>query len=417
MEPGGSSPPAMPRLFGPGFYENPYPTYHALRATTPVFWDADIDAWVFTRYTDVAAALADPRLLRGSTPEQEFAFSAELSARGEEELAPLHQLLAQMMLFSDPPKHTRLRALAHKAFMPRVVEALRPHIQSVVDDALDAVQPNGRMDVIGDLAGPLPEIIIGELLGLPPEDRARFTRWSSDIIAFAARTDDTEEPVRLALTSMHEALDYFRARAAQLRDHPRDDLFSALVAAEEQGDRLSTEELLANAILLLMNGHETTTNMIGNGLLALLHHPDQMQRLRDDPALIVDAVEEMLRYDASVQLRGLGVARDFVLGGQQLRAGQAVMLALGGANRDPAQFVYPDRFDISRPERRHLALGHGIHFCIGAALARAEIQIAIGTVLRRMPTLQLTTEALKWRTSSIFRGVTALPVAFTEATL
>jgi cytochrome P450 len=282
-----------------------------------------------------------------------------------------------------------------------------------VDDALDAVQPSGRMDVIADLASPLPEIIIGELLGLPPEDRARFTRWSGDIIAFAARTDDADEPARQALQSMHQALGYFRERAAQLRDHPQDVLFSALVAAEEQGDRLSTEELLANAILLLMNGHETTTDMIGNGLLALLHHPDQLQRLRDDPALIADAVEEMLRYDASVQLRGLGVARDFVLGGQQIRAGQAVMLALGGANRDPAQFVDPDRFDIARSERRHLSLGQGIHFCIGAALARAEIQIAIGTVLRRMPSLRLAAEALEWRTGSISRGVTALPVEFT----
>jgi cytochrome P450 len=161
-----------------------------------------------------------------------------------------------------------------------------------------------------------------------------------------------------------------------------------------------------------MNGHETTTDMIGNGLLALLHHPDQMRRLRDDPALIADAVEEMLRYDASVQLRGLGVGEDFVLGGQQIRAGQSVMLALGGANRDPEQFVDPDRFDITRPERRHLSLGQGIHFCIGAALARAEIRIAIGTVLRRMPDLRLATEALEWRTGSIFRGVTALPVAF-----
>jgi cytochrome P450 len=412
MEPGVTSPSPTLRLFGPGFYENPYPTYHALRTAAPAFWDADINSWVLTRYADVAAALADPRLLRGSTPEQDDAFAAELSARGEEELAPLHRLLGQMMLFSDPPKHTRLRALAHKAFTPRVVEALRPRIQAVVDDALDAVQPSGRMEVIADLAGPLPEIIIGELLGLPPEDRAHFTRWSGAIIAFAARTDDVDEPARRALASMNEALSYFRERAAQLRDHPRDELLSALVAAEEQGDRLSTEELLANAILLLMNGHETTTDMIGNGLLALLHHPDQMRRLRDDPALIADAVEEMLRYDASVQLRGLGVGEDFVLGGQQIRAGQSVMLALGGANRDPEQFVDPDRFDITRPERRHLSLGQGIHFCIGAALARAEIRIAIGTVLRRMPDLRLATEALEWRTGSIFRGVTALPVAF-----
>lgn len=412
MTPETPSVPHAPGLFGPGFFEDPYPTYHALRTSDPVLWDANIEAWVLTRYADVAAALSDPRLLRGSTPEQEAALPAQLAANGQDALLPLHRLLSQMMLFSDPPKHTRLRALATKAFTPRVVEAMRPHIQAVVDDLLDAVQPTGRMNVVRDLAYPLPVIIICELLGLPREERDQFKRWSGDIIAFAARTSESDELAQQALRSAREALSYFGELAARLRANPRDDLMSALVAAEEQGDRLSTEELLANAILLLMNGHETTTDAIGNGLLALLRHPDQLQHLRDEPALIGGAVEEFLRYDGSVQLRGLDAAHDFELGGKQIRAGQTVLLALGGANRDPAQFPEPDRLEITRRENRHLEFGHGMHFCIAAALARAEIQIAIGTILRRLPNVQLATEQLEWRTGTIFRGLTALPVAF-----
>jgi hypothetical protein len=303
--------------------------------------------------------------------------------------------------------------LANQAFTPRAVERLRPRIQALVDEALDAVQAAGRMDAIADLAEPLPLLVIGEMLSLPPGERAQFKRWSDDIIAFGARLGaDPPGLAERALRSTRELTAYFRALVAELRRRPNDTLLSALVAAEERGDRLSEEELLANAVLLLMNGHETTTYMIGNGLLALLRHPDQRRRLHDDPALIVPAVEELLRYDGSVQLRGVTAVTDLSMGGKRIGAGQSVLMLLGAANRDPAQFPDPDRLDLGRGEIRHLDFGRGIHFCIGAALARAEIQIAVASVLRRMPGLRLATDTLEWQTVPVFRGLKALPVAF-----
>jgi cytochrome P450 len=252
------------------------------------------------------------------------------------------------------------------------------------------------------------------MLSLPPGERAQFKRWSDDVIAFAARLGaDQPGLAERAVRSMHELTAYFRRLVADLRRRPDDTLLSALVAAEAQGDRLSEEELLANAVLLLMNGHETTTYMIGNALLALLRHPDQRQRLQDDPTLIATAVEELLRYDGSVQMRGVTAAADLAIGGQQIGMGQSVLLLIGAANRDPAQFPVPDQLDLGRRENRHLDFGRGIHFCIGTALARAEIQIAITSMLRRMPDLRLATDALEWQmVPPIFRGLKALPVAF-----
>jgi cytochrome P450 len=408
------SPQPPPALLSPAFFADPYPTYHALRAASPVVWDDALRSWLLSGYAEVAAALSDPRLARGRTAEEEAAILEQLTASGQGELRPLRRLLWRMMLFSDPPAHTRLRALANQAFTPRVVEGLRPHIQAVVDRALDAVQAAGRMEVIADLAYPLPVIVIGEMLSLPPGEREQFKRWSDDIIAFAARLGaDQPGLAGRALRSTRELTEYFRALVAELRRRPNDTLLSALVAAEERGDRLSEEELLANAVLLLMNGHETTTYMIGNALLALLRHPEQRRRLQGDPTLIAPAVEELLRYDGSVQMRGVTAAADLAVGGKQIAKGQSVLLLLGAANRDPAQFPEPDRLDLDRRETRHLDFGRGIHFCIGAALARAELQIAITSVLRRMPGLRLASETLEWqKVPPIFRGLKALPVTF-----
>jgi cytochrome P450 len=406
-----------PRLFSPDFFRDPYPTYHHLRATDPVLWDESAQAWVLTSYAAVAAALSDPHLGRGRAADAEAAFLRQLAERGQADFGPLHHLFSDMMLFCDPPKHTRLRALANTAFTPRVAERLRPHIQALVDTLLDRVQAAGTMDVIQDLAYPLPVSIIAELLSLPAQDRTRFKQWSDDIIAFSASLGGSPEHAmraKPALESMRELHAYFRLLVAQLRQHPTDTLMSALVAAEERGDRLSEDELLANAVLLLMNGHETTTYMIGNGLLALLRHPDQWARLRDDPALIATGVEELLRYDGSVQLRGLRVAEDFEVGGKTLQAGQQVLALIGAANRDPDQFAAPDHLDVGRRENRHLDFGRGIHFCIGAGLARVELKIAITTVMQRMSHLRLAVppEALEWQTVPVFRGLKALPVAF-----
>jgi pimeloyl-[acyl-carrier protein] synthase len=339
---------------------------------------------------------------------------SQLVPSGQGQLRPLRKLLWRMMLFSDPPAHTRLRALANRAFTPSAIERLRPRIQALVGAALDAVQAAGRMDVIADLANPLPVLVIGEMLSLPPAEREQFKRWSDDIIAFGARLGaDQPGLAERALRSSRELTDYFRALVAELRRQPNDTLLSALVAAEQQGDRLTEEELLANAVLLLMNGHETTTYMIGNGLLALLRHPDQRRRLEAEAALIGPAVVELLRYDGSVQMRGVTAAEDLSIGEKRIGKGQSVLLLLGAANRDPARFADPDRLDLGRRENGHLDFGRGIHFCIGAALARTELQIAIKTVLRRMPELRLTSETLEWQTvPPIFRGLKALPVAF-----
>lgn len=403
-------------LFSPEFMRDPYPFYAELRSSDPVYWDETLGRWLLSSYSSVATALSDRRFVRGvrgNTPEEEEAFLKRLDDRGQSRLRPIHSLLAKMMLFSDPPKHTRLRSLVTKAFVPRVVVDMRPRIQAIVDSHLDAVEPTGEFDVIGDLAYPLPITVICEMLSLPERDRAQFKRWSDDIIAFSARVGEAPEVTERALQSRVEIADYFQNHIAHLREHPNDTLMSALVAAEEEGDQLTEEELIANAILLLMNGHETTTFMIGNGLLALLHNPDQLHILQEDPALITPAVEELLRYDGSVQVRGLGVAQDLELDGKLIRQGEGVMALIGSANRDPEHFADPENLDIGRPSNRHVEFGWGIHFCVGAALARTEIQIAIGSILQRIPNVELVSaETIEWQPIPIFRGPRALPVSF-----
>jgi cytochrome P450 len=267
------------------------------------------------------------------------------------------------------------------------------------------------MDVIHDVGAPLPVIVIAQLLGIPVADRERFKRWSDDLMLIADGS--------LALAgfpqaerSTGELREYLNQIFAQRRAAPRDDLISGLLAARERGDRLSDDELFSTCVLLLIAGHETTTNLIGNGLLALLHHPDQLERLRAEPALIRSAIEELLRYDSPVQLTSRIAAVDLVIGGKSISRGQEVSLALGAANRDPAQFADPDRLDIARPDNHHVAFGHGLHFCLGAPLARLEGEIAIHTMVRRFPAMHLATEALSWRPGVMLRGLDALPVAW-----
>ena len=277
----------MSRFFTPEFFIDPYPTYEELR-DEPVRWEDELQGWLLTGYWEVAAALADPRVSRGGGPR-------------EDDL--LTRLLTRMMLFTDPPDHTRLRALANRAFTPRRVEALRPRIAAVVDEQLAEVD-EGEWDLIEGLAYPLPVIVIAEILSLPPADRALFKRWSDDVIAVAAGVGDDHERRERALRSAHALAEYFAALVTELKVHPNDTLLSGLVEAEEEGARLTGEELLANAILLLMNGHETTTFAIGNGMLALLRHGEELARLRDDPTLIPNAVEELLRYEAPSPVQG-----------------------------------------------------------------------------------------------------------------
>ena len=391
----------------PEVIADPYPLYHRLRAEDPVHL-SPLGLWVLTRYDDVVMVLRDPRFGRGG-------YGDFVRARfGESDRAD-QPGFALSMLFRDPPDHTRLRALVNKAFTPRVVESMRPRIQEIVDGLLDRGRGAGGMEVIADLAYPLPIVVICEMLGVPVADQDRFKGWSLDIarsldaIAFPMDPEVIERGNRA-----REALaDYFRTLISERRARPRADLLSALVAVEEEGDRLSEPELIATIILLFVAGHETTVNLIGNGLLALLRHPAELARLREDPALAASAVEELLRYDGPVQRTGRIAGEDLEIGGKRIEKGQMVLAMIGAANRDPAHFPEPDRLDLGRGDNRHLAFGWGIHFCLGAPLARVEAQITFTSLLRRLPGLRLATDTLEWRDTAVLRGLKALPVSFT----
>jgi cytochrome P450 len=378
-----------------------------MRAEDPVHWNPDWNAWILTRYAEVAAVLKDSRVsvTRGmgeSLPPEPL----------RQEFCGLLDMLASQMVFSDPPNHTRLRALVSKAFSARTIEAMRPRIEQIVNAALDRVEPAGKMEVIQDLAYPLPITVIAEMLGVPAEDRPLLRKWSDAFFAFleGATTLAQDQAV---LRSMAEMTDYFRHLIASRAQTPQDDLLNALASAREQGDALSEAELYGNCLLLLAAGHETTVNLIGNGLLALLRHPAQHRLLRENPDLAASAVEEFLRYDCPVQWTERRATADLLVGGKQVAKGQSLHIGLGAANRDPAQFPDPDRLDITRRENRHVAFGHGIHFCAGAALARLEGQIAFRTLLRRFPSLRLDTDTVFWQKDSAFRRLQTLPVVWT----
>jgi cytochrome P450 len=383
----------------PEVIEDPYPLYHRLRAEDPVHQNP-AGMWVLSRYDDVAGLLRDPRFGRRGFQEL---ISARFGRAG----------LGRSMLLQDPPDHTRLRALVNKAFTPRVIEGLRGQIQRMVDILLDSVAGRSEMDLIADLAYPLPVSVICEMVGVPAADRDLFRQWSYDIArSFDAIVFPDPEVIARANAAGDAISAYFQDLVAERRRAPRADLLSALIAVEEAGDRLSTEELFATGVLLFLAGHETTSNLIGNGVLALLRHPAELRRLREDPALIESAVEELLRYDSPVQ-RGSRIANeDVLIGDCSIPNGSLVLALLGAANRDPVHFAEPDCLDVSRQDNRHLAFGWGIHFCLGAPLARLEGQIAIGTLLRRLPRLALATERVEWRQTFTLRALMALPVRF-----
>jgi pimeloyl-[acyl-carrier protein] synthase len=386
----------------PAFVADPYPTYRRLRAEDPVH-HSPLGFWVLTRYDDVVAALRDPRLAKE-------AIAAFVAARFG---APV-PAMGLSMLDRDPPDHTRLRSLVSKAFTPRVVEGLRPRIQQVVDGLLERVREAGSMDLIEEFAYPIPVNVICEMLGVPVEDHERFKGWSLDIargLDSILLPPDSEVPKR-SVASRNALADYFRELIAKRRASPRADLLSGLIAAEEAGDKLSENELLATCILLLIAGHETTVNLIGNGTLALLRHPDQLRRLRDNPALIGTAVEELLRFDGPVQRTARIPSEDVVIDGRKIAKGEMVMPFIGAADRDPAQFPDADRLDIGRTDNRHIAFGWGIHFCLGAPLARVEGQIAINTLVQRFPRLALASATPEFRESLTLRGLKSLIVKF-----
>jgi cytochrome P450 len=381
--------------------DNPYPIYDRIRSETPVFWDQHLGQWVLMGYADVVSASRDSRFsaIRVGTD------LSWLPEQYRESLAPVFLSLGRQMLFLDPPDHTRIRGLVQKAFTPRVLEEMRGRIEALVDELLDAVARDGEMEVMRDFAMPLPAIVIAELLGVPPEDRAQFQRWSEDFGALISGTRMTGDEAAQHLLGVSELIEYFRDVVEAHRSAPRDDLLQAMIDAEQEGDRLTADELFANAVLLIAAGHLTTAGLISNGLLTLLRHDAARTALAHDPELIKTAVEEVLRFESPIQATERRLKEDVEIGGKQLHAGDFVLLHLGSANRDPEQFEHQNEFDIARRENRHVAFSQGIHFCLGAALARLEGQIAIGTVLRRFPNLRLRDEPPAWEMDLVARGV------------
>ncbi|HEX9923966.1 MAG TPA: cytochrome P450 [Anaerolineae bacterium] len=400
---------SLSQIMRPEIRANPYPFYAQMRSQAPVHWDETMGFWVLTRYTDVAFAFGDARFSRAQGLKQGF---KRLPESDQQVAEPVYDAFSKMMTYADPPYHTRLRGLVSKAFTPRMIEHLRPRIQQLVDKLLDAAEAKGQIDVIDELAYPLPIIVIIEMLGLALEERQHFKEWSDDLFAILGLVRHSPDLIKKAVQSLSEMTDHIVALGKERISQPQEDLLTGLVTVMEAGDRLSEDELVANIGLILGAGHETTTNLIGNGLLALLRHPDQMQKLREDPALAPGAVEEMLRYDNPAQIVYRSVTEEIELSGQWIGQGQLVNLIIGAANRDSAQFSDPDRFDITRHEGRQLGLGLGIHFCLGAALARLEGELVFNSLLRRFPAMQLATDTLEWQTHPTFRGLKALPVAF-----
>ncbi|RAQ95011.1 cytochrome P450 [Thermogemmatispora tikiterensis] len=392
-------------LLDPEILANPYPLYHRLRREDPVHWDPFLHAWVVTRYADVITVFQRFSAQRTPTPEQ-------LEAMGMQALTPLARVMVKQMLFLDPPAHTRVRSLAAKAFTPRRVAVLREHIRDIAHSLLDRVQAQGHMDVIADLAYPLPAIVTAEMLGVPTEDWQQLTAWSADFAQVLGNFQHNPDRVAQVIRSLNEMTAYFRTAIREIERHPREGLIHAFLTAEIDGDRLSEEEIIANTIITMVGGQETTTNLIGNGVLSLLRHPDQLALLRADLSLIPSAVEELLRYESPSQHTARLAPEDTELGGKKIRKRDAVIAVMGAANRDPERFPDPDRLNIRREDNRHVAFAWGSHFCFGAALARIEGQIAIELIVRRLPSLRLEPGPLVWRENLGLRGLKSLPVSW-----
>lgn len=394
----------------PAFLADPYPAYAEFRAERPVAW-ADNLGWLISRHDDISALLHDRRL--ASAPLNDSLYD-RLSETGLEEIEPFRTAMSHNMLLQDAPEHTRLRRLVSQAFTPRRIETMRDSIQRIAEGLLAAASPDRPFDVIGDFAFPLPARVIADLLGVPWEDIGRLKAWNDDGVDFLGNARTTPDPAGLAHrvgTSAREQRAYFEDLVAQHRADPGDDLVCSLLAIREQGDGLTEDELLSTCGLLFAAGHETTTNLIGNGLLALLRNPDQLRALHDEPDLILPAVDELTRYDSPVQFLYRVPLEEIELRGQTIAAGSVLMLLLGSGNRDPEVFPDPDRLDVRRRPRHYLSFGTGAHACLGAFLARIETQIALTALLQRFPSPTLVEdEPLRWHANPIFHGVERLPV-------
>ena len=392
-------------LLTPADAHDIYPALARLRDEQPVDWCSWWGGWIVTRHADVVAGFRDPRL----SADRAGTFAARLPPPLRERLAPLLRNLSGWALISDPPAHTRLRALVNKAFTPRLAEQLRPRIRTVTHELIDAMRDEGPVDLIPALANPLPVLVIGAMLGLPASDRHRLKAWSDALAQFLGAAAPTPEHASAALRCVLELEAYFREVIAGRRESPGPDLISGLLAAEENGSVLHEQELLSTCTMVLFGGHETTTNLIANAVHLLLTHPEQRARLQRDPSLLPQAIEETLRFESPVARMGRVATEDIVWHGRTIKADEKVWLSMASANRDGRQFPAPDHFDIARRDNRHLGLSTGPHYCVGAALGRAEAQIAVETLLRRFPTISLAHGAERSDNVTI-RGFTRLPV-------
>jgi hypothetical protein len=380
------------------FMQNPYPTLRRLREEDPVHWSDSIGGWILTRYDDIVTTFKDTSHYSSEGRLGKAVAYLPDETRAQFKVFEDHYK-HKSLIHSDPPDHTRFRDLVNKAFTPRVVDAVRPRMQEITNGLLDAVQESGRMDVIKDLSVPLPVTVISEILGVPKPDVKFFKVWADDNLAFQGLNKPPVEILQRSQTALVEMRDYLGKLLKEKRRNPGDDLLSQLAAAESAGDKLSEPELINTCITLLIAGHETTTALIGNGIYLLLSHPEQWQLLQQDRALLPSAIEEILRFESPVARQPRLMKQDAEMGGKQLRKGQMAFQMLNAANRDPAQFEDPERFDIRRQKNRHIAFGLGVHVCVGAPLARAEGQIVFSSVIARLPNLELVDEKPNWDVS------------------
>jgi cytochrome P450 len=392
------------RWYGRLFSTNPYPLYRYLRRHHPLL-RTPIGFWIATRYADCHSIMRDRRF-------DIFDMNALDAFPGDDGLKSMREALRHGVVFRNPPDHTRLRKLLAGFFSNPVVDAMQARIQNIVDRLLDAVQERGSMDLIADLAFPLPIDVLAEIMGVPEEDKPLLRGWVRNLGVPLDPVVSVRNPGVQVRREVAAAISYFTEMAADRRQHPREDVISLMVAGQARDEVRNEEELVANAIFMLLAGHETTMNMIGNGTLALLRHPGALARLRNEPSLIDSAIDEFLRFDSPAQVTFRTAAEDVEVAGRTIPAGAHVVVVLGAANRDPARFPDPDRFDITRPDNNHLSFAAGIHRCVGEPLARMEGNLAFETLLRRMPKLALATPTVKWRPALALRGLQSLPLTF-----
>jgi cytochrome P450 len=392
--------------FDPEFRIDPYPTYRRMLEEAPVY-ESPLGGVVLSRHADCESVLRDHRR-----------WSADVRNATQSGFEPDMELfdnLERPFLFMDPPDHTRLRRLVNTAFTPRVVEELRPRIQTIVSDLIDAAAEKGSIEIIEDLAYPLPVMVISEMLGVPAESHLQFREWSAELAASLdpqpMASPETVERQRQAIVALD---DLFRGLIEERRAKPEDDLLTALVQAEEEGDKLTEGELLATCRLILIAGHETTVNLIANGVLQLLRHPDELERFRQDWSLAPSVVEEVLRFDPPVQLTGRIALEEMQFGAVKVPKGHSAICLIGAANRDPERFPEPQRFDVTRGDDRHLSFGFGIHYCLGAPLARLEGQIALRTLFQRLEEPALGSVGQEYKPNLVLRGMASLPVEFSS---